>query len=59
LGQELILVNYEHQPSNSPYRAAHAIFVPKGVEQAQPAPARCPRFSAEDRCHCVLLTTTE
>ena len=36
VGEQLILVNYEHQPSASPYRAAHAIFVRKGVEQAKP-----------------------
>jgi hypothetical protein len=42
VGEELILVNYEHQPSTSPYRAAHAIFVRKGVEQAQPAVGKVP-----------------
>jgi Protein of unknown function (DUF1203) len=42
VGEELILVNYEHQSSNSPYRAAHAIFVRKGVEQAQPAAGEVP-----------------
>jgi hypothetical protein len=26
-GESLLLLNYEHQPANSPYRAAHAIFV--------------------------------
>jgi len=36
-GDEVILVNYEHQDSASPYRAAHAIFVRNGVEQAHPA----------------------
>ncbi len=37
IGEELILVNYAHQESASPYRAAHAIFVRRGVERAQPA----------------------
>jgi hypothetical protein len=37
VGDELILVNYQHQTGASPYRAAHAILVRKGVEQAQPA----------------------
>jgi hypothetical protein len=44
VGEELILVNYEHQPSNSPYRAAHAIFVRKGVEQSQPAVGQRPEL---------------
>jgi hypothetical protein len=35
-------VNYEHLPSTSPYRAAHAIFVRKGVDQAQPAVGEVP-----------------
>ncbi|HEX7816697.1 DUF1203 domain-containing protein [Dyella sp.] len=26
-GDEVILVNYEHQPAGTPYRASHAIFV--------------------------------
>lgn len=26
-GETLILLNYEHQPANTPYRSAHAIFV--------------------------------
>jgi hypothetical protein len=37
IGDELILVNYEHQEATSPYRAAHAIFVRKEVEQVHPA----------------------
>ena len=44
VGEELILVNYEHQPGISPYHAAHAIFVRKGVEQAQPAVGEVPEL---------------
>jgi hypothetical protein len=44
VGEELILVNYEHQPSKSPYRAANAVFVRKGVEQAQPAAGEVPEL---------------
>jgi hypothetical protein len=36
VGDELILVNYGHQPAASPFRAAHAIFVRKDVNQARP-----------------------
>jgi Protein of unknown function (DUF1203) len=36
IGEELILVNFEHQAGSSPYRAAHAIFVRKGAEQVHP-----------------------
>ncbi|WP_109126625.1 DUF1203 domain-containing protein [Dyella sp. C11] len=32
-GQTLILLNYEHQPANSPYRATHAIYIREGEEQ--------------------------
>ena len=32
-GETLILVNYEHQPANSPYRSTHAIFVREGETQ--------------------------
>ena len=33
-GQSLILLNYEHQPANTPYRASHAIFVREGAGRA-------------------------
>lgn len=36
IGDELILVNYEHQDTASPYRSSHAVFVRTGVEQAHP-----------------------
>jgi hypothetical protein len=44
VGEQLILVNFEHQPGASPYRAAHAIFVRKGVEQAKPAVGEVPEL---------------
>lgn len=31
-GETLILVNYEHQPAPTPFRASHAIFVREGVD---------------------------
>lgn len=44
VGEQLILVNYEHQPGNSPYRAAHAIFIRRGVEQAHPTIGEVPEL---------------
>jgi hypothetical protein len=34
IGEELLLLNYEHQPARTPYRAAHAIYVRKRAERA-------------------------
>jgi Protein of unknown function (DUF1203) len=34
VGEELLLVNYEHQPANTPYRAKHAIYVRKLADRA-------------------------
>ena len=34
LGEELLLLNFEHQPANTPYRATHAIYVRKVADQA-------------------------
>ncbi len=42
VGDDLVLVNFEHQPGASPYRAAHAIFVREGVAQARPAIGETP-----------------
>jgi Protein of unknown function (DUF1203) len=36
IGETVILVNFEHQAADSPYRAAHAIFVRENIKQAKP-----------------------
>ncbi len=36
IGETVILVNYQHQSGDSPYRASHAIFVRENAEQAFP-----------------------
>ncbi len=33
-GEEVVLVNYEHQPGHSPYRSSHAIYVRRGPDAA-------------------------
>ncbi|HST00636.1 MAG TPA: DUF1203 domain-containing protein [Usitatibacter sp.] len=33
-GDELVLLNYEHQPGHSPYRSNHAIYVARGSGEA-------------------------
>jgi hypothetical protein len=33
-GERLLLLNYTHQPADTPYRASHAIFIREGAEQA-------------------------
>lgn len=32
-GETVLLLNYEHQPADTPYRASHAIFVREGAER--------------------------
>lgn len=34
IGETAILLNYEHQPADTPYRSRHAIFVREGAKQA-------------------------
>jgi hypothetical protein len=34
IGESVLLLNYEHQPANTPYRSSHAIFVRDGAETA-------------------------
>ncbi|MEM9407915.1 MAG: DUF1203 domain-containing protein [Acidobacteriota bacterium] len=36
-GETLLLVNYEHMPLESPYRATHAVYVREHVETSVPA----------------------
>jgi hypothetical protein len=33
-GETALLLNFEHQPADTPFRASHAIFVREGAEQA-------------------------
>ena len=41
-GETLLLVNYVHQPADTPYRASHAIFVREGATQAYDAVGEAP-----------------
>jgi hypothetical protein len=34
-GDIVLLMNYEHQPADSPFRASHAIFVSEGAREAR------------------------
>ena len=34
IGEIAILLNYEHQPADTPYRSRHAIFIGEGTTQA-------------------------
>ena len=42
VGETVLLVNYEHQPAETPFRASHAIFLRPGAPQAQPAAGEVP-----------------
>ena len=42
VGEEVILLHYQHQACDSPYRSSHAIYVRQGVEQASPATGEIP-----------------
>ncbi len=44
LGEEVLLLPYEHHAVDSPYRAAGPIFVRRGVAQAQLAPGDVPDY---------------
>ena len=43
VGETVRLINYQHQPQASPYRAEHAIFVRKGAARAHVAPGTVPK----------------
>jgi Protein of unknown function (DUF1203) len=44
IGEELLLLPYEHQPANSPYRASGPIFVRKAALQATVDPGVIPDY---------------
>ena len=41
-GERALLLNYEHQDADTPYRSSYAIFVIDGAEQADLAPGELP-----------------
>lgn len=41
-GERALLLNYEHQPADTPYRSRHAIFVIDGAEEMVLAPGDLP-----------------
>ncbi len=42
-GERALLLNYEHQDADTPYRSHYAIFVIEGAEQASLAPGELPQ----------------
>jgi len=42
IGEELLLLPFEHQPGDSPYRASGPVYVSRNAQQAQPAPGEVP-----------------
>lgn len=42
IGESVILVHFEHQPADTPYRASHAIFVRESAVQARPEAGEIP-----------------
>ena len=43
-GGQVFLLNFEHQPNQTPYRSRHAIFVAKGAVEAAPQPGELPHM---------------
>ena len=41
-GERVLLLNYEHQPADTPFRASHAIYVREGVEEIRLVPGELP-----------------
>lgn len=44
IGEQVLLMNFEHQPVPSPYRSSHAIFVIEGAGSAHPARNELPEM---------------
>jgi Protein of unknown function (DUF1203) len=44
IGERVLLLNFEHQPADSPYRSRHAIFVREDAAEAHPAVGEVPEL---------------
>ncbi|PVB60051.1 DUF1203 domain-containing protein [Labrenzia sp. 011] len=45
-GERVFLLNFEHQPHGTPYRASHAIFVRENAQESRPEPGVIPQSIA-------------
>ncbi len=45
-GERLILINFQHQSANSPYKSSHAIFIIDGAVEHRPPPNQVPKVLA-------------
>lgn len=52
VGEEVLLINFEHQPINTPFRASHAVYVRPQAEEATLAAGEVP---AVLRCRLLSL----
>jgi hypothetical protein len=46
VGTRMLLLNFEHQPANTPYRSRHAIFVEDGAGEVHPGVDEVPEVLA-------------
>lgn len=53
VGETVLLLNYEHQPADTPFRARHAIYVRETTQTARPAVDEVPPVLAS-RAHISL-----
>ncbi|GGP25909.1 DUF1203 domain-containing protein [Silvimonas amylolytica] len=44
VGESLLLVNFTHQPANSPYQSSHAVFIAEGAETTVTVNNRVPEY---------------
>jgi len=44
VGENVLLMNYEHQPAQSPFRSSHAIYVREAATQARPGKNEIPEM---------------
>lgn len=44
IGETVLLLNFEHQSADTPYRASHAIFVRRNAVEARPARGKVPEL---------------
>lgn len=59
VGERVLLLNYEHQAADSPFRASHAIYVRQGAVTAQPEPNDIPEGLASSPMLSVRAFSAE
>jgi hypothetical protein len=59
VGEEIVLVHFQHQPANTPFQASHGIYIRQHARQAELAMNEVPKCCVRASFPCAVLIRRE